>query len=103
MEENHTVNVSKESLWRYTTVILGAIVLVGVLYIMAGGSSTGNTISGSAVGTIDSDDLTDDDAIKGDPDAPVTIVEFSDFQCPFCGKWFLQTYPQIKKEYIDTG
>lgn len=103
MDEDHTVSVSKETMWKYTTVILGAILLVGALYFMAGGSSTGNTISGSAVGNFDSDDLMDDDAVKGDPDASVTIVEFSDYECPFCGKWFLQTYPQIKKEYIDTG
>jgi protein-disulfide isomerase len=45
----------------------------------------------------------DDDAIKGDPNAPVTIIEFSDYECPFCGKYFEQTYPQIKEEYVDTG
>ncbi len=103
MEENHMVSVSKESLWKYTSILLGAVVLVGILYFMAGGSVTGNIISGSALGDFNSDDLMDDDAVKGDSDAPVTIVEFSDFQCPFCGKWFLQTYPQIEKEYIDTG
>ncbi|MBM3230076.1 DsbA family protein [Candidatus Pacearchaeota archaeon] len=103
MDENHTVSVSKESMWKYTTMVLGAIVLIGALYVMVGGSSTGNTIAGSAVGVIDNDDLTDDDAVKGDEDAPVTIVEFSDYECPFCGRWFLQTYPQLKKEYIDTG
>lgn len=97
------VSVSKESLWKYTSILLGAVVLVGILYFMAGGSVTGNIISGSALGDFNSDDLMDDDAVKGDSDAPVTIVEFSDFQCPFCGKWFLQTYPQIEKEYIDTG
>jgi len=37
----------------------------------------------------------DDDAIKGDVNAPVTIIEFSDFECPFCGKYILETYPQI--------
>jgi len=45
----------------------------------------------------------DDDPIKGNPDAPVTIIEFSDFQCPFCSRFFDQTLPQIQKEYIDTG
>lgn len=39
----------------------------------------------------------------GDPNAPVTIVEFSDYQCPFCLRHFQQTMPQLKTEYIDTG
>lgn len=39
----------------------------------------------------------------GKPDAKVTIVEFSDFQCPYCGRHFAQTMPQIQKDYIDTG
>lgn len=39
----------------------------------------------------------------GDPNAPVTIVEFSDYQCPFYLRHFQQTMPQLKAEYIDTG
>ena len=39
----------------------------------------------------------------GNPDATVTIVEFSDYECPFCGRFFSQTYGQLKAEYIDTG
>ena len=42
-------------------------------------------------------------AFKGRADAPLTIVEFSDFQCPFCGRHFTQTMPQMIQEYIDTG
>ncbi len=45
----------------------------------------------------------DDDPMLGDPGAPVTIIEFSDFQCPFCQKFHSETFPQIKKTYIDTG
>ena len=45
----------------------------------------------------------DDDAFLGEEDAPVTIVEFTDYQCPFCGRHFTQTFGQIKSTYIDTG
>jgi protein-disulfide isomerase len=39
----------------------------------------------------------------GRADAPVTIVEFSDYQCPFCRRHFASTVPQLKTDYIDTG
>ncbi len=41
--------------------------------------------------------------IKGKKDAPVTMVEFSDYQCPFCGRFFRSTLPTLKAEYVDTG
>jgi protein-disulfide isomerase len=46
---------------------------------------------------------TDGAPFKGSPNAPLTIVEFSDFQCPFCGRHWQQTYGQLDKEYISTG
>jgi len=45
----------------------------------------------------------DDDPVKGDPNAPVTVVEFSDFQCPFCLRFYEQTLPSIMENYVDTG
>jgi protein-disulfide isomerase len=42
-------------------------------------------------------------AVKGEKNAPVTIVEFSDFECPFCGRYSTTTYPEIMKKYVDTG
>jgi len=45
----------------------------------------------------------DDDPFKGNEDAPVTIIEFSDFQCPFCLRFYEQTLPSIMENYVDTG
>lgn len=45
----------------------------------------------------------DDDGMTGSIDAPVTIVEFVDFQCPFCARFHNNTFPQIDSEYIETG
>lgn len=40
---------------------------------------------------------------KGDPNAPVTIIEFGDFQCPFCGRFATNTEPQLDAQYIEAG
>ena len=40
---------------------------------------------------------------RGASNAKVAVIEFSDFQCPFCGRYDKDTYPQIAKDYIDTG
>lgn len=39
----------------------------------------------------------------GDPNAPVTMVEFTDYQCPFCAQHFTQTYGQLVSKYVDSG
>ncbi len=44
-----------------------------------------------------------DDPVLGEKSAKVTMVEFSDYECPFCKRHFDQVYPLIKKDYIDTG
>lgn len=41
--------------------------------------------------------------ILGDGSAKVTVVEFADYQCPYCLRWFKEIFPRFKQEYIDTG
>ncbi len=39
----------------------------------------------------------------GRADAPVTVVEFSDYECPFCQRFFATTLPALKRDYVDAG
>jgi protein-disulfide isomerase len=45
----------------------------------------------------------DKSPFKGNKDAKITLIEFSDFQCPFCGRHVRDTVPQLESEYIKTG
>jgi len=53
--------------------------------------------------TIVEGDLTDNDAVLGEANAPVTIVEFSDFECPFCARFHTDAWKQINEKYVKTG
>lgn len=44
-----------------------------------------------------------DSPVKGNADAPVTLVEYSDYQCPFCARVYRDVLPALQEEYIDTG
>jgi len=62
-----------------------------------GDTATGNTPGSNTRFQVS----VDDDPAWGPEDAPVTIVEFSDFQCPFCGRFHQQTYPRLRETYGD--
>ena len=102
-------------------VIVQVLLLVFIAYKMSAISGiavdqpTGNAIADtipqarpsapvpSAVPSVDMTKLVDDDTILGDKNAPVTIVEFSDYECPFCERFYSQTFGQIEDKYIKTG
>jgi protein-disulfide isomerase len=44
-----------------------------------------------------------DAPVRGDVKAPITIVEYSDYQCPYCSRHFEQTWPQLLENYVETG
>jgi protein-disulfide isomerase len=82
----------------------GLMISLGIYF---GLSATGQSALplGNAGTTIitDANDITDDDPVLGLASAPLTIVEFSDYQCPFCRSFWQNTLPDLKKDYIDTG
>jgi protein-disulfide isomerase len=43
------------------------------------------------------------DKVLGDPNAPVTIIEYASMTCPHCQRFHTETYPTLKAKYIDTG
>ncbi len=47
--------------------------------------------------------LADEDAFLGAENAPVTLVEFSDYQCPFCERFYSDAEKQIREQYVKTG
>jgi protein-disulfide isomerase len=41
--------------------------------------------------------------VLGAATAPVTVIEFTDLQCPYCARFARETWPRVRKEYVDTG
>ncbi len=109
---SETITIRKDSLWKYSTLVLLAVLVVGTFFVFSGKTTdTGNVVANnpSAGNNLPSPSpqavqvSADDDPFMGDKNAKVTIIEFSDYQCPFCRKFWQDTLPQIKKDYIDTG
>jgi protein-disulfide isomerase len=44
-----------------------------------------------------------EDIVLGDPDAPITVIEYASMTCPHCASFHTDTLPQLKEQYIDTG
>ena len=68
-----------------------------------GGAQASAAAASSAAPSYTPPTVGDDSPMMGKSDAPITVIEFTDFQCPFCQRHFQQTFGQIKQNYVDTG
>lgn len=112
MKKEETITMKKSTIWQLATGILAVLFIVSLSTGGFGkecGSAVVDNNAGiqpsvpTGAGLVDAADYVDDDPVLGDSDAPVTIVEFSDYQCPYCARFRAQTLDLIKENYIDTG
>ena len=106
-EEHFRVN--KLTFWKTLTGIFAILFIISIAtsgFDFGSDSATGaavKEVAPTAQKRIDVKPLIDDDTVKGDENAPVTIIEWSDFECPFCERFYSQTLGQLEEEYIKTG
>lgn len=65
-----------------------------------------DSVAAAAIEDLSSEDTSvqiRDETTQGNVKAKVAIVEFSDFQCPFCGEYARNVYPQVQREFVNTG
>src|SRR3989338_6374708 len=99
-------NFDKTKLILPGAILIAALMISGsVLFYALNTGKTGANIK-QAAGPVAGEKVNvsaGDDAFIGNEKAKVTVVEFSEFQCPFCRSFWSGAYQQIKKEFIDTG
>ena len=90
------------------SILVAAILISGSIVYLVGSRSTGGARgedTGELAAIKETGDLktSDRDVILGDPKAPVTFIEFGDYQCPFCGRFFEQVEVPLRENYIKPG
>jgi len=84
-------------------VFAGVIIAVAVIYSVKSPSQNANVDNEKTATLAALPQISSNDFVLGDQNAPVTIIEYSDFQCPFCGKFFKETESVLREKYIKTG
>lgn len=105
-------NPEKKDRFLPISIIVAAVLICGAILFAAfyrsapsaGGAAAGAPQSPTPTTTLASlMKIGSRDEVLGNANAPVTIVEYGDYQCPFCTRYFSQIQPSIKSQYLDSG
>jgi len=88
---------------KYFIAITAIFAVLILLILLISGTFNSKPKDKINLNSISQKNLIHDDSMKGNPDAPITIIEFSDYECFFCQRFYETSYQQIKENYIDTG
>src|SRR3989344_6092423 len=85
--------------------LAGSIIAVAVWYSRrpAPGGGEARPDAGRPADVADALKIQKDDFVSGNPAAKIVLIEYGDFQCPFCGRFFKTTEQEIKEKYIKSG
>jgi len=117
MSSPRTSSNSTRRPWKgYALAVAGLLVVAGVVGVGVAAQPSGDAAPGTTSGTKQNPSESGSAAeldmsrrIDGDPtalgavDAPVVLIEYADFRCPFCGVYARDTMPQLIQEYVDSG
>jgi protein-disulfide isomerase len=94
---------TRQTLW----IVLAAAIGLGAVLILAsvllGGGDDETTPSVPAGDPALIEGIPQNGTVLGSPDAKVTLIQWEDFQCPFCGEYTAQAFPAIVEEYVRPG
>jgi protein-disulfide isomerase len=82
-------------------VALGAVVVVGVGALLVARARGGAQAATVAPAPVDTESFPGH--VLGSDSAPVTIIEYADFECPACGQYAVLTEPDVRKRLVDSG
>ncbi len=101
-EKEEASKQGRQRIWALVggSVLLAAIVVVALIVISSGGSDDSTTETGDVAVF---DGIPQQVNVLGDPDAPVTMVEFADLQCPFCKEYTVDVLPDLVEKYVKSG
>ena len=105
--EKEEVKIKKIRIWQVFTVIFAVLFVLSATTDIFDSENDDSdddlnvpTDGGDDSGIPKKEVSIDDDAILGNKNAKITIIEFSDYQCPYCAKFSNDAFKQIKKDYI---
>ncbi|MBI4087758.1 MAG: DsbA family protein [Candidatus Liptonbacteria bacterium] len=109
MEEMKEASGQRRDYFLPASILVAGIMISGSIVYLVGNKNSAPAAVGNLknqlanVGASAATDISSRDVILGDPKAPVAFIEYGDYQCPFCGKFFTQVEPKLRDEYIKTG